>query len=464
MPTAHTPGETLKAVSGSQRRALKREGGKEVAKVAAATPPAPSQLEQIGACFRWQVWPWWVSLLAAIYLLTKQHLLYESPCAVLATASPVTRGEISRAYRSISMCTHPDRLVGSPENQARGALLFKRVTAARDALLERVRANAVELEAAGLGGADGPQPAASCMSSELEVYLYRLVGEIAGELGSLRAAEVAAAARSFVVALVTFEAGITHTISTCLLLLMLYRMLAAIAGALTSAPPALLLARACSSALLGPVPTVCRLLLAPLLRIAVFAQRLARGEADEAAASAPGAEGERAPPPPPPPVGAAAAMPAERAGLPRNARRRAGGERRVGAAEVERREQEALLGRGANAQPEGAQDEAISDQLAEGGLSAMPSALHDIIRQRGPGGMISASTARIKAAEIVQFDMLLALTKPIFPLLTLLATGQAYNGARARFDGAATAAAAAPRLPTAAPRGRPTRAQASCSC
>ncbi|KAJ1616655.1 hypothetical protein T492DRAFT_531795 [Pavlovales sp. CCMP2436] len=168
----------LPKASGAQKRALKRDEGKEESAV--EQEAVPSQLEQIRACFAWQVWPWWVSLLAAAYLLTKLHLLYESPCAVLATTSPVTRGDISKAYRQVSMCTHPDRLIGSSSaQQARGVALFTRVTSARDELLDRLRPSSADLEKRGLNSPDGPQPAASCMSSALErgmcVNIYKNV-------------------------------------------------------------------------------------------------------------------------------------------------------------------------------------------------------------------------------------------------------------------------------------------------
>lgn len=429
-------------------------------KEAQPTPPF-TQLEQACACFRWQVWPWWVALLGCVYVLTKQHVLYESPCAVLGCSSPVTRADISKAYRSISMCTHPDRLVGSPELQARGVLLFKRVTSARDVLLDRVRANAAALQAAGLGGPDGPQPSASCMSSELEVYVYRLLHEVVGELGALRAGDVYAGLAGFFIGVITLESGLTHSISMCLLLLMLGRMLSAVLGALTSAPPLLLLAQVTSSLLIGPLPTVARFLLAPCVRIYVFARRALRGDAAEAAEGAPAAEGEAPAQPaqPLPPLAPGFAK-AERASLPRHLRRKAP-DKKLSSAEQERREQAALLGRGPGAQAEGAQDEAVAGKLAESGLGAMPSALVEIVSQRGPPAhVMSAAAARSKAAEVVQFDVLLALTKPIFPLLALLATGEAYNGARARALQPRGQGMSSARAPPADPRAPPARALA----
>jgi hypothetical protein len=416
---------------GSEKRALKREESKQKQEAEVAqqnAPPPLSQLEQIGACCRWQVWPWWVALLAAIYCLVKLHLTYESPCAVLATSSPVARTDISKAYRSISMCTHPDRLVSaSAVQRERGVILFKRVTAARDELLERVRESAVGLGAAGEGGGDAPQATASCMASALEQQALAFARAVVGELGALGATDVLSAAKAFATSLLTFEAGITHSISICLLILMLFRTLRAVVGALTSAPPLLLLASAVASLTIGPLPTLFRFFLAPLFRIELFASRARaelRGSDTEAVEYAADADA----PPPPPPAPPAALV--ERGALPRNARnKRSGADKRpLTAAEQQQREQAAILGQGPGQPKDGAQDEALADAVLEGGLLAMPSALREVVAMRGPGGGMSAATARGKAAEIVQFDVLLALTKPIFPLITLLATGEVYNG------------------------------------
>ena len=93
--------------------------------------------------------PWWVVLLVTCYLLLKAGLSLEHPCSVLGVWSPVTRGQISKRYREISMCTHPDKLVGhSEEDIRRGELLFKRATMARDALMANAREVAAEREAA----------------------------------------------------------------------------------------------------------------------------------------------------------------------------------------------------------------------------------------------------------------------------------------------------------------------------
>jgi len=54
--------------------------------------------------------------------------------------------------------------------------------------------------------------------------------------------------------------------------------------------------------------------------------------------------------------------------------------------------------------------------------------LSELVSLKGPGHGVTLTQARMRAAQHLQFDVLLALTKPVFPLLTLLATGQVYNG------------------------------------
>jgi len=116
--------------------------------------------------------------------------------------------------------------------------------------------------------------------------------------------------------------------------------------------------------------------------------------------------------------------------LPRNARKRAPKPGKPGSAEHERREQAALLGEGEGKRAE-TEDEVFMRVMQTGGLSQLPTALRDVVAQKGPQGdhvRVSPGVARAKSSELVQFDVLLALTKPIFPLVTLIATGEAYNG------------------------------------
>ena len=86
------------------------------------------------------VLPWWVVLVFSVYSLLKLGMTLEHPCGVLGTHAPVTRSQIQKAYRSLSVCTHPDKLVGfETEDVRRGELLFKRASSARESLIAELR-------------------------------------------------------------------------------------------------------------------------------------------------------------------------------------------------------------------------------------------------------------------------------------------------------------------------------------
>jgi hypothetical protein len=84
--------------------------------------------------------PWWVVLVFSVYCLLKLGLTLEHPCGVLGTHEPVTRSQIQKAYRSLSACTHPDKLVGySADDVRRGELLFRRASTAREGLIAELK-------------------------------------------------------------------------------------------------------------------------------------------------------------------------------------------------------------------------------------------------------------------------------------------------------------------------------------
>lgn len=83
------------------------------------------------------VLPWWVVLLASVYLLLHLGLLFEGPCGILGVSSPLRRSQVDKAFRTISTCTHPDKL--TPADKRRGELLFKRASDARKELHAQLR-------------------------------------------------------------------------------------------------------------------------------------------------------------------------------------------------------------------------------------------------------------------------------------------------------------------------------------
>lgn len=105
-------------------------------------PPVPQKPQSLRERFLPDgfVLPWWVVLVFSVYCLLKLGLTLEHPCGVLGVHAPVTRSQIQKAYRSLSACTHPDKLLGfEAEDIQRGELLFKRASSAREQLLKEVK-------------------------------------------------------------------------------------------------------------------------------------------------------------------------------------------------------------------------------------------------------------------------------------------------------------------------------------
>ena len=102
--------------------------------------------------------PWWIALVASVYCLLQLGLTASHPCTVLGIASPVTRARVSRAYRELSLCTHPDKQPNA-EAAYRGGLLFNRASAARDNLVDLLR------EASSSANADDENEAAAAAAS-----------------------------------------------------------------------------------------------------------------------------------------------------------------------------------------------------------------------------------------------------------------------------------------------------------
>ncbi len=111
--------------------------------------------------FSWRPFPWWLTLLLTAYVLVKLQLIFESPCAVLGTPSPVSKKSMNKAFRTISMCTHPDK-VAAPE----GAIIFNRVRNARDTISNILSKNDVDELA--------------CYDSEMEKQLIFLAARAVG--------------------------------------------------------------------------------------------------------------------------------------------------------------------------------------------------------------------------------------------------------------------------------------------
>jgi len=95
--------------------------------------------------FAFRPLPWWVMLIVTVYLFSDiRWRLNESPCSILGISDPVTGSVIKKTFRTLSLCTHPDRLRGklkrAPTDQesVTGQVLFNRFTEARDTLMKHL--------------------------------------------------------------------------------------------------------------------------------------------------------------------------------------------------------------------------------------------------------------------------------------------------------------------------------------
>merc|ERR1740124_208793 len=241
---------------------------------AAAPAPAPRGIK----AFLPEGWllPWWVVLLVTCYLLLKVGLSLEHPCSVLGVWSPVTRGQVSKRYREISMCTHPDKLLGHTADEVeRGKLLFQRASEARDGLIAATRESAAAIErttkADVIDGGDGTavQAEASC-STQLDEAIYQGLSYLVESSHEVGAYAMLAYVYDFFYRLLTFEFDVTGTISSVLLLMTLYRTLAGFFSFLRDSGPLSTLVAAVTTCVVGPLPTLLRFIALPLLRVEAF--------------------------------------------------------------------------------------------------------------------------------------------------------------------------------------------------
>ena len=211
---------------------------------------------------RWKFLPWWFVFLFSAYTLYKMQAVYESPCALLGVPSPVGRREVSRAYRQVSMCTHPDKLRVDELTKRRGEVLFQRAARAKDQLHERLKKSTTkQISCDSLGAGDWGEEAAWVLA-------------VAGEISQVPLAELAAgvgtAIYQTVYSLVTLEAGLMSTISLCLFLKMIWGFLSSFLQYFWGEGVLKSLVAIVTTPILGPIPTVVRLLATPFVRADVF--------------------------------------------------------------------------------------------------------------------------------------------------------------------------------------------------
>ena len=249
-------------------------------------------------------------LVFSVYSLLKLGMTLEHPCGVLGTHAPVTRSQIQKAYRSLSVCTHPDKLVGfETEDVRRGELLFKRASSARESLIAELRsasqskpcqaearrqeAAAAAAAAAATGASEGrlrgpastggdATCAATC-STQLDTAIWQGFMYVFAYFIETGGVEIVHGFLQFLYELVTFQYDVSMSISMVLLLMTAYRALATFVGYLRAEGPLTTVIAAVMAVIIGPLPTLGRFLVLPALRTYSFVRHelLSKGDGDE---------------------------------------------------------------------------------------------------------------------------------------------------------------------------------------
>lgn len=373
-------------------------------------PPDPAQAPavpemRIRDYFRWRPLPWYLCFFFGIFLLAKLQLVYnDSPCAVLGTTSPVTVADIKKAFRTLSMCTHPDRLRGRLQRQPtaaeerRGEIIFNRASAAKDSLSKVLRLK------------DGKEVACYQGEMELAVWLFfKQLGLLASNLG---VDDFVTFFTDLFWTLVTFESGFFNTVLSLLWFAFMYRMVRQFVVYLWRLGIIRGTVALVTTTIIGPIPTVVHFIVLPFVRVAVFVNDFLadmRPEVEAPPSTSDGKEDDR-----PSPTNASG-PPTMTAGLavakdePNRLRQR----RKKESEEEKEAKSKALL-----------TGDAEDTSAATFGAGPMPEGIWSCVSWKHKEQI----KARQAAANAVQFDLLLILTKPVIPLFMLIAMGQVMNG------------------------------------
>lgn len=409
--------------------------------------------------------PWWVIFVLCVYLCVKLMSLYESPCAILGIQNPATKRSIARAYRQLSKCTHPDRLVkfGS-EAQVRGEVLFRRIAGAKEDLSHALSVERASNVSCYTGG--GPFATEAALLSLVKEALGTSDGrQYTGNLLS----ELARA----LLDIVTLEHGIVALLILGLTLMTVSRHCCALRREASQQSCGSVLMRIPLIILVGPLEVTSRLLLVPLVRWGVFVDNVRRitgkgvdsssTNADENSSSSSSSK-EGAAAPAKKPTKSTAGIAAVSAGSTGPTRRRAG--RGRGETDAQRKDRETGAVVGSSSSGSKANDlrtevlRLIADtdakqqkQQTKGRFArcllgfadrvpplrglrqlhrAVSSQAVQVDPARLPAGVkltnASLSQGDDFAAGAVQGDFVLSVTKPVIPLALLIATGENMNG------------------------------------
>eukprot|EP00425_Heterocapsa_triquetra_P019199 CAMPEP_0195151928 /NCGR_PEP_ID=MMETSP0448-20130528/181475_1 /TAXON_ID=66468 /ORGANISM="Heterocapsa triquestra, Strain CCMP 448" /LENGTH=134 /DNA_ID=CAMNT_0040190663 /DNA_START=46 /DNA_END=447 /DNA_ORIENTATION=+ len=122
--------------------------------------------------------------------------------------------DVKRAFRTLSMCTHPDRLRGRLKREAtaaeerRGEIIFNRASAAKDELTQVLKG----------------KKKVKCYEGELEMALLQFFAQAGRAVSSLGIQDYWALAMDLGWNIVTFEAGFFNTCLSVLWLAFVFRL------------------------------------------------------------------------------------------------------------------------------------------------------------------------------------------------------------------------------------------------
>lgn len=381
------------------------------------------QQKKLSEYFRWQPAPWWICFLLGVFFLTKLQLVYnDSPCAVLGTQSPVTMSEVKKAFRGLSLCSHPDRLRGvlkrdaTPAETRRGEIIFNRASAAKDELTKMFKGKKAS--------------SVQCYEGELEMALVQALTHFGGALSALGISDYVELATGLAWKFITLEMGVMNTLLNVLWMTFLFRLLKQFFTYLWRMGILRFVLGLLTTVVIAPWPTVINFVSLPWIRLVTFLQEIAGvskpAAADDATQPEPQAEGadgvQTVPGVPVTMMGATTARSMTMTGAlasrqarddtpQRNLRQR---KKKEGDEEKEKRQSDLLTG----------STVASAGKPLNHGAGPMPEGVFSVVQW----GHKEPLKARQEAADAVQFDLLLILTKPVIPLFMLISVGQVMNG------------------------------------
>lgn len=371
--------------------------------------------------FRYRPLPWWLCFFLLAYLLVRFQFVYtDSACAILGTSSPVSESELKKAFRQLSMCTHPDKLKRqlkrdpTPAESLRSELIFKRASLAKEQLQDKFKG----------GGRKKKAETVQCYDGEIEQGLKELFTYVTSGLTEMGVGDVVDSLTSFVWSIISLEAGPVSTVFSVLWLLFIFQLVKQFFVYLWRLGILRVVVGITTSVVIGPIPSLLHFLLLPVFRCYIFVQTLMQSWVAVAASKEKVEEVESEGPAKPELTAAMKAAKARTEEMPKGLRQR---KKPKESEEEKQKNKEELL----SGEVEGTEETVRVEAKVVG-----KAVITDTIGIRMPEGIWSCLRltnatpvkARNAASHIVQFDLLLVLTKPIIPLVFLIAIGQVWNG------------------------------------